>query len=459
MLRQNSKILGALKLVCDLVMLTIAFFAAWFIRFELILFASSHHLPLSTYLYVLYGSLPVFVICQYMLGMYGAGRITAIYREALQVLKSSALVFGIIFFALYILKLSDISRSFVALYSVLIFVFAASARALVKLVLKFLRKKGYNIKHVVVVGLTRQGREYIKSIKNHSEMGYKVFGILDDRTILENYHGIKIFGETALLKEVLEQNFIDEVIIAIPTSDYDKMGKLLNICEICGVKSVIIPGYSEYIPARPLIDEIDGIPLINTRYIPLDNMLKMFVKTIFDFAVSLVLLILLSPLMLVVSVMIKLDSEGPVFFRQVRVGFNGKPFVMYKFRTMRMGNSVGWTVENDPRRTKTGAFLRKTNIDELPQLFNVLRGEMSLIGPRPEQSVFVEQFKETVPKYMLKHRVRPGMTGWAQVNGLRGDTSIEERIKHDIYYIENWSVALDIKILFMTVFGGNKNAY
>ena len=208
-----------------------------------------------------------------------------------------------------------------------------------------------------------------------------------------------------------------------------------------------------------------GLPVINIRYVPLSNTFNAIIKRAVDIVGSLVCLVLFSPVMLVTAVLIKLTSPGPLIFKQERVGLHNQPFIMYKFRSREVQKAnveqKGWTTRHDPRVTGIGKFIRRTSIDELPQLINVLKGEMSLIGPRPERPQFVEKFREEIPRYMIKHQVRPGMTGWAQVNGYRGDTSIRKRIEYDLYYIENWTLGLDIKILFLTVFKGfvNKNAY
>ena len=215
-----------------------------------------------------------------------------------------------------------------------------------------------------------------------------------------------------------------------------------------------MPFYSDYLPARPTIDVLDECKLINVRQTPFDNLLNAAVKRGLDILGSLILIILTSPIMLVTAIGGKLSSPGPIIFKQERIGLNKKPFMMYKFRSMR-GNvqqETGWSKDYDPRKTHFGSFIRKFSLDELPQFFNVLKGDMSLIGPRPELPFFVEQFKEEIPRYMVKHQVRPGITGWAQVNGLRGDTSIKKRIEYDLYYIENWTPAFDLRILIMTAF-------
>ena len=219
------------------------------------------------------------------------------------------------------------------------------------------------------------------------------------------------------------------------------------------------------IPNRPYTEDIQGLPVINIRRVPLNNTINSVVKRLVDIVGSAVGIVLASPIMIVSAILIKATSDGPVIFSQERVGLHNKAFKMYKFRTMieqtEAEEAKGWTTKDDPRVTKIGRFLRRTSLDELPQLFNIFIGQMSLVGPRPERPQFVEKFREEIPRYMIKHQVRPGLTGWAQINGLRGDTSIEKRIEHDLYYIENWTLEFDIKILLLTVFRGfiNKNAY
>ena len=235
---------------------------------------------------------------------------------------------------------------------------------------------------------------------------------------------------------------------------------IIDTCEKEGVKSSLLPFYTKYLPTRPYIDVVEGLPLINLRRVPLDNLVNGFLKRSFDILVSFVGLVLLSPVLLVVAIGVKCSSPGPVIYQQTRIGRRKKEFTMYKFRSMSLENNADmttWGTRKDNRRTGFGAFLRKYSIDELPQLWNVLKGDMSLVGPRPERPFFVEKFREEIPLYMMKHLVRPGITGWAQVNGWRGDTSIEERIKCDIYYIENWTFLFDIKILFLTIFKGIVN--
>ena len=237
----------------------------------------------------------------------------------------------------------------------------------------------------------------------------------------------------------------------------------MDACEEEGIKAEIIPDYYKYLPARPSVDMLDDLPIINIRYVPLDDAFNKFKKILEDYFVAIVAIIITSPIMLVTAIAIKLESPGPIIFKQERIGYGGKPFMMYKFRSMKVQDEdeekSQWTTEDDPRKTRVGSFIRRMSIDELPQFFNVLKREMSVVGPRPERPYFVEQFKKSIPKYMVKHQVRPGLTGLAQVNGYRGNTSIEKRIEYDIRYVENWSLALDVQIMLKTIFKRDDNAY
>jgi len=322
------------------------------------------------------------------------------------------------------------------------------------------------LKHILIVGYSRTAEGYIDRIRANPQWGYHVLGILDDtKQEGDMYKDIKILGGTHKLTELLEKNTIDEIAITLSISEYSKLEDLVAACEKSGVHTLFIPDYNNIIPTKPYIEDLSGLPIINIRRVPLSNTFNKTIKRCIDIIGALVAIIIFSIPMLIVTIAIKTTSKGPLIYSQVRIGLHNKEFKMFKFRSMEIqsesAEKKAWTTLNDPRVTPIGKFIRKTSIDELPQLFNVLRGEMSLIGPRPERPYFVEKFKEEIPRYMIKHQVRPGLTGWAQVNGYRGDTSIRKRIDHDLYYIENWTLGLDIKILFLTFFKGfiNKNAY
>ena len=267
------------------------------------------------------------------------------------------------------------------------------------------------------------------------------------------------------LEDLLNKNEMDEIAITLSLADYDKLEELVNTCEKHGVHTKFIPDYNSVIPSRPYTEDLQGLPVVNIRRVPLTNTFNLIVKRIVDIIGALIAIIVFSPVMIVAAIVIKAQDKGNVIFKQTRVGLHNKEFEMYKFRTMREqkeeDEAKRWTVKNDDRITPFGKFLRRTSLDETPQFFNILKGDMSLVGPRPERPQWVERFREEIPRYMIKHQVRPGLTGWAQVNGYRGDTSIRKRIDYDIYYIENWTLGFDFKILFLTFFKGfiNKNAY
>lgn len=316
------------------------------------------------------------------------------------------------------------------------------------------------------MGTAGQREEYIDRIQQNPQWGYVVRGILDDNiTAGTMYKGVKVIGRIANLNVILPENRLDEIAITLGLSEYYRLEEIVALCEKSGVHTKFIPDYNKIIPTKPYTEDILGLPVINIRYVPLSNTFNAMIKRIMDICGSIIGIIVASPIMLVLCALIKLTSPGPLIYRQERVGLHNQTFWMYKFRSMEIQPEAeekkAWTVKNDPRVTAIGRFMRRTSLDELPQLFNILKGDMSLVGPRPERPFFVEKFREEIPRYMVKHQVRPGLTGWAQVNGYRGDTSIRKRIECDLYYIENWTVGLDIKIMFMTIFKGfiNKNAY
>ena len=361
---------------------------------------------------------------------------------------------------------SELSRSLYLLFYLFNFIFGLLSRYIIRRILKTNRKKGRNIKHTVFIGFSTSAAAYIDRIKSNPQWGLKVHGIFDD-LVSDNfeYRGIKKIGTLSDLAAYLEKTSLDEVAITLNLNEYHKLEQIVAICEKSGVHTKFVPDYYNFISTNPYTEDLDGLPVINIRNVPLTNTMNKLIKRLIDIIGSIIALILFSPIMLIVAILVKKSSPGPIIFAQERIGLGNKPFKMYKFRSMGVQDpkkeAKEWTTKNDVRVTPVGRVIRKTSLDELPQFWNVLKGDMSLIGPRPERPLFVEKFKEEIPRYMIKHQVRPGITGWAQVNGFRGDTSIRSRIEHDLYYIENWSLGLDIKILFLTFFKGfvNKNAY
>lgn len=351
--------------------------------------------------------------------------------------------------ALYVFRLEDFSRGVLGIYFLCSSTVLLAKRAAVRSLLRYARSRGYNLKHMLVIGGGTLAQRYIQNVEKRPWLGIHVDGCIRP----EN-------GMLTQLEKRIHGAGIDEVILALEPDELDVTRDVIRICEKCGTKVSVIPFYNDVIPTRPTIDTVGKLKLIQLRTTPLDDPLNAFAKRAFDASVSFLLLVLLSPLFLGLAIAIKLSSPGPVFFKQERIGLNKKKFVMYKFRSMRVNDTqdTAWSSQTDDRRTRVGALMRKTSLDELPQLLNTLKGDMSLVGPRPEIPYYVEQFRETVPLYMVKYQVRPGMTGWAQVNGYRGDTSIPARVEHDLWYIENWSFGLDLKILLMTAFGGMINS-
>ena len=337
-------------------------------------------------------------------------------------------------------------------------------RGTIRKMLRMMRERGYNIKYIIIVGAGALGQAFADKVLGDRQLGYKICGYVDDYYPKSDKNGLPILGTTKEMNDILEEFRVDEVIIALPNTSFKRINDVIDKCEYQGIKTQVIPDYFNLVQgSRPAFDELDGIPLINTRYIPLDEPFNKFVKRALDILLSGTFLIVFSWLYLILAILVKLTSPGPIIYKQIRVGMNRREFYIYKFRSMRndipeKGDKL-WTTEDDPRKTKFGSFIRKTSLDEIPQFFNVLKGDMSIIGPRPERPFYVQQFKDEVPKYMIKHHVRPGITGWAQVNGWRGDTSIVERINCDIEYIEKWSLLLDVKVFFMTFGALVKNAY
>ena len=453
----------------DGIVIALAYAVAWLIRFHSPFFhdeAGVGTLRPQVYFFALIFIVPVYLILNDLFNLYTSKRYSAARRDVWNVIKAN--VVGLVLFigTLYVINQPHFSRSMIFIFFVLNVIGQSLTRVLVRKVLRTFRKKGFNIKYVLLVGYSRAAEQYIDRLMANPQWGYVVRGILDNHVPRGTlYKGVKVLGTTGNLEFILPENKLDEIAITLALKDYDILEEVVDQCEKSGVHTKFIPDYNSVIPSKPYTEDLNGLPVINIRYVPLTNTLNRLIKRIVDIFGAVVALILFSPVMLVAAILVKFSSPGPVIFKQERVGLHNEPFKMYKFRTMEVQKASeerkGWTVKNDPRVTGVGKFLRRTSFDELPQFFNVLKGDMSLVGPRPERPFFVEKFKEEVPRYMIKHQVRPGITGWAQVNGYRGDTSIRKRIDCDLYYIENWTLALDFRILFLTIFKGfiNKNAY
>lgn len=492
MIKENQKYLNRFAVFLDGISIVFSLILSWYIRFEsgLIYAADADIISFKDYLVPVILITPIYLMLYSAFKLYTPYRFKTLYEESINILKANVIGLLVFIMLLYLFKEINYSRYLLFIFSITSTVITIIERLSIRFILHNFRKKGFNLKHILILGYNSLTLEFLNRVKDNKHWGYSILAILDENNIEKSKHFDKnilydireledICCEVAATKmkdqntianlkdlEYYLSNFIiDEVFITLSIKQYDKLGDIVDLCEKYGVRTQIIPDYYRYIPAKPYVEDLDGLPVINIRYVPLDNIINRIIKRIFDIILSTILIILSSPIMLYVAIMIKITSPGPIIFKQQRVGLNRKIFEMYKFRSMKVQDEkeevTKWTTSGDPRKTKFGNFIRKTSIDELPQFFNVLKGDMSIIGPRPERPYFVEEFKEKIPKYMVKHQVRPGITGWAQVNGWRGDTSIKKRIEYDIYYIENWNLGLDIKIVFLTIIKGfiNKNAY
>lgn len=467
MIKDNQRIFNRIHIFLDAFIIAGTYWFAWWLKFKSGLIDFTMSLPTSYFRKVMYFVIPSYLLLYNFFNLYNSKRASGRKRELYNIIKANSVGSLGLIVAMYLLGQTHFSREMIFIFWCANIFMETLIRNIIRYLLRFFRKRGYNLKYVLLVGYSKSAESYINRIRLNPQWGYVVRGILDDNVERGTmYKGVKVMGAVDNLPIILEENKLDEIAITLSLKEYGRLEEIVNMCEKSGVHTKFIPDYAGIIPNKPYTEDLQGLPVINIRHVPLTNTVNIVMKRIVDILGSFVLIILLSPVMLVSAIIIRLGSSGPVIFKQERVGLHNKPFKMLKFRTMyvqedKEDEEKGWTVKDDPRVTGIGRFLRKTSLDELPQLLNVFTGKMSLVGPRPERPLFVEQFRETIPRYMIKHQVRPGMTGWAQINGLRGDTSIEKRIEYDLYYIENWTMGFDIKILFLTVFKGfiNENAY
>ena len=451
----------------DVLVISISLMCSFWLRFKTTLFGPlGGHLGYQSYLiFLLLAVIPVYLILYFAFGLYKPRRTYKnIFSEATQIIKVNIVAFFVLVSILFIINQPDFSRIMLFLLALISTFFGIIERFAIRSILIRMRINNKNLKHILIVGDNELAFTFANKIKANPYLGFSIGGILGrPEHIGEEIQGCKITGSFNELDNLLENNRFDRVVLAIPLKYYYKINELVESCEKVGIKAEIIPDYIRYFPAQPSVDMIEDIPIINIRYVPLDDGFNKFLKALSDYAIAIIAIVITSPIMIVTAIAIKLTSRGPIIFKQERIGYNSKPFMMYKFRSMRVQNpneeKSEWTTRDDPRKTKVGEFIRKTSIDELPQFFNVLKGDMSVVGPRPERPFFVEQFKESIPKYMVKHQVKPGLTGWAQIHGCRGDTSIKKRIEYDIEYVENWHMGLDLGIMIKTVLKKNPNAY
>lgn len=442
-----------------MLMINFAFLFAYWLRFSSGIIPVVYGIPsISKYV----SSLPIvsvlllFIIRSF--DLYAPKRRLSILDEFFAIVKSMTVSLVALMAATFVYRDFTYSRLVLLICWIVLILFISCARFIINRIRFALRKANKDFSNLLLIGTGSTALRIIKHIKGNPHWNYKIVGAVSvsEEPARQNLADIPVVGELDGLAEIFSRRDIEEVILTVPSLSRDKIMSIIMECEKRMIGFHLIADLLGMITSQVDMENIDGIPLLGLKESPLITGYNRFVKRLVDVIGSGIGLLILSPVFFIISIAVKLGSPGPVFYLQKRIGEDGSRFAIIKFRTMRnkaeKGIGAVWARENDPRRTKFGAFLRRHNLDELPQLVNVLRGQMSLVGPRPERPKFVGKFKEDIPRYMSRHKIRSGVTGWAQINGLRGDTSIEERTKYDIYYVENWSLMFDIKILLMSIF-------
>lgn len=469
MLKERQQLFSGVLVAADLFVIGLAFGLAYVLRFYAPLVPVTKGVPpAENYIALLPVVFATWGLVFQAHGLYDPMRGASEVTERRRVLRASSLAM-LIFTAVSFLgieKAFSLSRLTLLFFYVLATGLVVLERATLREVLREARRRGYNLRHVLLVGDGELARAIYERMKRHPEYGLKVRGFLtEDPLRVGGFVGsAPICGQWNEVAEIVAREGIDQVVFALPFDSFPELGGLVSRLDAAAVDVKVVPDVERFVSLKSGIEEFGGLPLISLRATPLMGWSRV-AKRAMDMSLALAGLVVFAPLMLLIALAVKVSTPGPVLFSQERMGLDGRVFHVWKFRSMDLDAEAHsgpvWATEDDPRRTALGRFLRRFNLDELPQLLNVLRGEMSLVGPRPERPVFIEQFRSHVPKYMLRHMVQAGMTGWAQVNGWRGNTSIEQRIEHDLYYIENWSLRLDLKILFLTFVRGfaGKNAY
>ncbi|MCZ6507142.1 MAG: undecaprenyl-phosphate glucose phosphotransferase [Acidobacteria bacterium] len=475
MIRHRQKITTAIYLMGDLVATAGAFFAAWHLRFETGIFAAVDQPEFSRYLVLLPIILVIWPIVFYFHGLYQVQRGRSRAEEGINlviaiILASLLLAFTVVWarppakpgvpYAIF-----GYSRLFMAMLAGLNVPFAIAVRNIIRAVLRRFHLSGQGLQRILVVGAGALGKEVAKKLLGHRDFGFQVAGFLDDdpRKANLSFEGLRVLGTLEAVKDVLAEQKIDQVFVALPVEAHKKTMRVLQAVARECVEIRLVPDVLQYATLQAKLEDLDGTPVINLSQVPLQGW-GTLVKRSLDLAISSSALLLLLPFFPLIALAIWIEDRGPIFYHQERMGLDRRSFQILKLRSMRVGaeSSTGpvWATKDDPRRTRVGAFIRHWSIDELPQLWNVVKGNMSIVGPRPERPAFVQEFKERLPQYMMRHKVKSGITGWAQVHGWRGNTSIKKRLQYDLYYIENWSLKLDIKILWMTLRHGLRhNAY
>jgi Undecaprenyl-phosphate glucose phosphotransferase len=464
MLKQKRQLFEFLFMASDLVVVTIAWFVSYWIRFQSDFIevdkgipAISHYMSMLPFIWVIWA----FVFR--WIGLYKPMRGVRRGIEFWLLINAHALALLLLIAATYLFREKSVpySRLVFAYFGGIALFFSVIQRSILRFILREIRRRGYNLRYILIVGAGKVAGDIATRIRYHRELGMQLVGCLarNDQD-KKGPKGVPIIGIYDDLKDILKKAEIDQVVVALPLEDHQMLPEIINQIGDALVDIKIVPDLYQFVSVGGAIEEFEGLPVIGVQGSPLDGV-NLYFKRLIDLTVSFISLVIFSPIFLTIAFLIKITSRGPVFYRQERVSFDGTRFSILKFRTMAMdaeADGPKWATNGDERATTLGKILRSMSLDELPQLINVLKGDMSIVGPRPERPVFIEQFRARIPRYMLRHKVPAGMTGWAQVHGWRGDTSIDKRIEYDLYYIENWSILLDIKILFLTLFRGFKTS-
>jgi Undecaprenyl-phosphate glucose phosphotransferase len=469
MVKRHNRLLVAFHVVTDAVLGMVAFVLAYLVRFETGLIPVTRGFPpLEQYVNVLPFIALIVPLGFHFQGLYRLRRGRSRIDDFFNVLVGSvfAVVLGIVatlyFQAYYATQAQrevgafEVSRAVWGLFLLSNIALGYLSRKFIREALERRWLAGVGLRRILIAGAGDLGRVVADRILEHRELGYQIIGFVDDKAGGDHlgYRGLPLLGSLAEAADIVANEKIDDLYVALPLEEHMKLLDLVESTSREGVDVKVVPDLLQFIALRARLEDLDGVPVINLNDVPLQGV-SAFIKRSLDIVISAGALAFMALPGLLISWLIKRTSPGPVFYAQERMGLDGKQFIVYKFRTMPTDaeSETGpiWSTENDSRVTKVGAFLRRHDLDEWPQFWNVLKGEMSIVGPRPERPFFVEQFKHRIPQYMLRHKVKAGITGWAQVNGWRGNTSLEKRIEYDLYYIENWSVTLDIKIMWLTL--------
>ena len=465
MFKRHHQLFTALRVLLDVAIVAVAFAGAWSIRFGSPLTWPYPELPRAedTTLVCALG-LVLWPLCLRAMGLYRPQRQRSGLDEVFAVFKAT-IVAGLLLVAVtYFVREERFSRGMLAVFTALSFFGVGLVRLVLKEVLHALRRRGFNLRYVLVLGAGRLARQVVEQIELHRELGFRTVGCLSltKKRVGSSVAGVEVIGTLRDLRAAIEKHEVDQVLVALASRASHRLPRIMEICADTTVDVKLVPDVYQYATLFGGLEEFGGLPIVNLQSTGVLG-INAVAKRAFDLLFAALLLVVLSPLLALLALLVAL-TPGPVLFRQERVGLDGKPFEMLKFRSMRVGaeeQGPQFARAEDPRTTRIGGLLRRTSLDELPQLWNVLVGDMSLVGPRPERPVFIESFRRHIPRYQLRHMVKAGMTGWAQIHGLRGNTSIEKRVEYDLYYIEHWSLLFDLKILARTLAFGflSRNAY